>query len=89
MGPQLCDTVGGWTDHHHHPSSADGCVQLVPKYIAKVKLDRGQSRNIFSEIIIPGENGGCGGNIPILHFGQTVTAYLIFVIFSPRAQFLA
>jgi hypothetical protein len=33
-----------------------------------VKLDRGQSPNILSEIIILGENGGCGGNIPMSRF---------------------
>ena len=44
------------------------CVQLVPKYMSKVKLDRGQSPNILSEIIILGENGICGGKIPISHF---------------------
>ena len=31
-------------------SSEVGCVQLVPKYISKVKLDRGKSPNILSDI---------------------------------------
>ena len=37
--------------------SAVGCVQLVPKYKSKVKLDRGQSPNILSEIIEIDKNG--------------------------------
>ena len=35
------------TDSIVNPSSAVGCVQLVPNYISKVKLDRGKSPNIF------------------------------------------
>ena len=35
-----------------------GLVQLVPKYISKVKLNRRQPPNILSEIIRPQENGG-------------------------------
>ena len=45
------------TDSIVNPSSAVGCVQLVPKYTSKVKLDRGQSPNILSEIIEIDENG--------------------------------
>ena len=40
-----------------NPSSTVGCVQLVPKYISKVKLDRRQSSNILSEIIEIKKNG--------------------------------
>ena len=39
------------TDSIENRSSAYGHVQLVPKYISKVKLSRGQSPNILSEII--------------------------------------
>ena len=38
-------------------SSAVGCVQLVPKYISKVKLDRDESPNILSETIEIHKNG--------------------------------
>ena len=51
------------TDSIVNPLSAVGCVQLVPKYTSKVKLDRGQSPISLSEITIPGENGCCGGNL--------------------------
>ena len=54
-------------------SPAVGCIQLVPKYISKVKLDKGQTPNSLPEIIIPGENGCCGGNIPISHFLLSLT----------------
>ena len=54
------------------PSAVD-CIQLVPKYTSKVKLDRGQPPIILSEIIISGENGCCGGNIPISHFLLSLT----------------
>ena len=40
------------TDSVVIPSSAVGCVQLVPEYISKVKLDRWQSPNILSEKLI-------------------------------------
>ena len=59
-----------------NPSSAVGCVQLVLKYILKVKLYRGQSPNIFSEIIIPRENGRCGGNIPIFYRAWPIVHWL-------------
>ena len=39
------------TDSIPNRSSAYRCVQLVPKYTSKVKLSRGQSPNILSEII--------------------------------------
>ena len=45
------------TDSVVNLSSAVDCVQLVPKYISKVKLDRGQSPNILSEIIEIDKNG--------------------------------
>ena len=38
-----------------------------------MKLDRGQPPIILSEIIISGENGCCGGNIPISHFLLSLT----------------
>ena len=38
-----------------------------------MKLGRRQSPNILSEIIIPGENGCCGGKIPISHFLLSLT----------------
>ena len=40
----------------------DGRVQLVPKYISKVKLNRGYSPNILSEIMRFQENGSKGGH---------------------------
>ena len=61
------------TDSSVNLSSAVGCIQLVPKYISKVKLDRGQPPNSLSEIIIPGKNGCCGVNIPISHFLLSLT----------------
>ena len=39
------------TDSIGNRSSVYGRVQLVPKYTSKVKLSRGQSPNILSEII--------------------------------------
>ena len=48
------------TDSNVNPSSAVGCVQLVPQYISKVKLDRGESPNIMSEIIEIHKNGAWG-----------------------------
>ena len=59
------------TDSVVYPSSAVGCVQQVPKYISKVKLDRGQSSNISSEIIKIQKNGAWGNNFgkfPYYHF---------------------
>ena len=44
----------------NHPSAVDH-IQLVPKYISKVKLERGWSPNILSEIIGLHENEGRGG----------------------------
>ena len=46
----------------NHPSAVDH-IQLVPKYISKVKLKRGWSPNILSEIIGLHENEGRGGNL--------------------------
>ena len=37
----------------------------MPKYISKVKLDSGQFPNVFSEIVVPGDNKGCGGKISL------------------------
>ena len=51
------------TDSFVNPSSAVGCVQLVPEYISKVKLDRRQSSNISSEIIEVHENGAWGKHL--------------------------
>ena len=48
------------------------CSTSPQIYITKVKLEGGQSPNIFSEIIIPGENGGCGGNIPIFDWAWPI-----------------
>ena len=53
------------TDSIENSFSAVGCVQLVPKYKSKVKLDRGQSPNILSEIIEIHKNGAWGK-----HFGK-------------------
>ena len=53
------------TDSFENRSSAYGRVQLVPKYISKVKLNRGYSPNILSEIIRFQENGSRGK-----HFAQ-------------------
>ena len=50
-----------------------------------MKLDRGQSPNILSEIIILGENGGCGGNIPISHFLKSL-AHSALVISDDRPE---
>ena len=62
-------------------------VQLVPKYISKVKLDRGQHPNILSEIIIPGENGCRSGNIPISHFLLSLThSALVLTCFKPASS---
>ena len=47
-----------------------------------MKLDRGQSPNIFSEII-PGENGG---NIPIYHFILSLVHSALCVV--KQAEFL-
>jgi len=59
------------TDSIINPSSAVDCVQLVPKYISKVKLNRGQSPNILSEIIEINKNGAWGNHfdkLPYFHF---------------------
>ena len=53
------------TDSFENRSSAYGRVQLVPKYISKVKLNRGYSPNILSEIMRFQENGSRGK-----HFAQ-------------------
>ena len=53
------------TDSFENCSSAYGRVQLVPKYISKVKLNRGSSPNILSEIMRFQENGSRGK-----HFAQ-------------------
>ena len=53
------------TDSIENRSSAHGHVQLVPKYISKVKLNRGYSPNILSEIMRFQENGSRGK-----HFAQ-------------------
>ena len=71
LQPAWIDTGSMW-----NPSSSVGCVQLVLKYILKVKLYRGQSPNIFSEIIIPRENGRCGGNIPIFYRAWPIVHWL-------------
>ena len=51
------------TDSIVNHSSAVSCAKIVPKYIPTVKLKRGQSPNILSEMILLGENGHCGGNL--------------------------
>ena len=53
-----------WIETIVNPPSAVGCVQLVPKYTSKVKLDRGQSPNILSEIIEIHKNGAWGKHFP-------------------------
>ena len=50
------------TDSFANPPSAVDCIQLVPKYLSKVKLSREQSPNILSEIIKSQENGSEGTN---------------------------
>ena len=51
------------TDSTTNRSSEFGHVQLVSKYISKVKLSREQSPNILSEIIKSQENGSKGRKI--------------------------
>ena len=48
------------TDPIANPPSAVDHIQLVPKYISKVKLERGWSPNILSEIMRCQENGSRG-----------------------------
>ena len=48
------------TDPIANPPSAVDHIQLVPKYISKVKLERGWSPNILSEIMWVQENGSEG-----------------------------
>ena len=56
-------------------------------YISKVKLDRGQSPDIFSEIIILGEHGGCAGNFPISHFLMSLAHSALAVASREREHF--
>ena len=51
------------TDSIVNPSSAVGCIQIVPKYISEAKMNRGQSPNILSEIFDLNENEGRGGTL--------------------------
>ena len=56
-----------------------------------MKLDRGQPPIIMSEIIIPGENGCSGGNIPISHFLLSLTHSALseftgFIVFNDNLK---